>query len=218
MSLAETEDGQVLNVNADSAAAELARALKPQPLKVVINLDTEYEHLRSQPWCRYGTRLKFVESVTHEALVLFAWVLEVQCKSNKTQLPALARSSDEEMRYNVYPPCPNSQISAWSRKLFSTVTKSLDARLGLTASVVSQVWVAGKLAENIFSAVKTDNPLLYWKVSEEDENLIWFFEKADGHFKHDGGVHFYYGSDYDADALISFSTTLSPMNTLRGAN
>jgi N-acetyl-gamma-glutamyl-phosphate reductase/acetylglutamate kinase len=76
-----TEDGQVLNVNANSDAAELARGLKPQSLKVVylskkksglfdghgkrisqINLDAEYEHLMSQPWCRYGTRLKLVES------------------------------------------------------------------------------------------------------------------------------------------------------------
>lgn len=78
-------------------------------------------------------------------------------------------------------------------------------------------WLS-KLAENIFSAVKTDNPLSYWKVSEEDENLVWFFEKADGNCKHDASVLFYYGSDYDADALISFPKTLSPMNTLRGTN
>lgn len=77
-SLAETEDGRLLNVNADVAAAELARAFKP--LKVVylsekgglfdgnggkisqINLDEEFDYLMSQPWCRYGTRLKIKES------------------------------------------------------------------------------------------------------------------------------------------------------------
>ncbi|KAL5086824.1 Protein arg-6, mitochondrial [Trichoderma cf. simile WF8] len=76
-SMAESEDGQLLNVNADVAAAELARAL--EPLKVVylsekgglfdgegekishINLDEEFDHLMSQPWCRYGTRLKIKE-------------------------------------------------------------------------------------------------------------------------------------------------------------
>ncbi|KAL7930470.1 Aspartate/glutamate/uridylate kinase [Trichoderma chlorosporum] len=76
-SMAESEDGQLLNVNADVAAAELARAL--EPLKVVylsekgglfdgeggkishINLDDEFDHLMSQPWCRYGTRLKIKE-------------------------------------------------------------------------------------------------------------------------------------------------------------
>jgi acetylglutamate kinase len=76
-SMAESEDGHLLNVNADVAAAELARAL--EPLKVVylsekgglydgdgekistINLDAEFDHLMAQPWCRYGTRLKIKE-------------------------------------------------------------------------------------------------------------------------------------------------------------
>ena len=78
-SMAETPEGQVLNVNADVAAGELAREL--QPLKIVylsekgglfnadtnekisaINLDEEYEYLMSQWWCRYGTRLKIKET------------------------------------------------------------------------------------------------------------------------------------------------------------
>ena len=71
---------QVLNVNADVAAGELARAL--QPLKIVylsekgglfngdtkekisaINLDEEYEDLMSGRhwWVRHGTRLKIKE-------------------------------------------------------------------------------------------------------------------------------------------------------------
>lgn len=77
-SMAETPEGQVLNVNADVAAGELARALKP--LKIVylsekggledgdtkktisaINLDEEYDGLMQKWWCRYGTRLKLVE-------------------------------------------------------------------------------------------------------------------------------------------------------------
>ena len=77
-SMAETVDGQVLNVNADVAAGELARAL--QPLKIVylsekgglfngdtkekisaINLDEEYEDLMQQWWVRHGTRLKIKE-------------------------------------------------------------------------------------------------------------------------------------------------------------
>ncbi|KAI1433267.1 Aspartate/glutamate/uridylate kinase [Xylaria sp. CBS 124048] len=76
-SMAETSEGQVLNVNADVAAGELARKL--EPLKVVylsekgglfdgdtqkisaINLDEEFEHIMSQPWCKFGTRLKIKE-------------------------------------------------------------------------------------------------------------------------------------------------------------
>jgi N-acetyl-gamma-glutamyl-phosphate reductase/acetylglutamate kinase len=77
-SMATTEEGMFLNVNADVAAAELSRAL--QPLKVVylsekgglyndetgkkisqIELDEEFDHLMKQPWCKYGTRLKIKE-------------------------------------------------------------------------------------------------------------------------------------------------------------
>ncbi|KAJ2159922.1 hypothetical protein GGF46_002649 [Coemansia sp. RSA 552] len=77
-SLAETPDGQILNVNADIAAGELARVL--EPLKIVylneknglyhgetgrrietIHLDEEYEDLLRESWVRYGTKLKLRE-------------------------------------------------------------------------------------------------------------------------------------------------------------
>ena len=73
-SLGETEEGQILNINADFAANELVRVL--QPYKIIfltgtgglldgagklidsINLSTEYDHLMSQPWINGGMRLK----------------------------------------------------------------------------------------------------------------------------------------------------------------
>jgi len=73
-SLGETDEGQILNINADFAANELVRVL--QPYKIVfltgtgglldeqgklidsINLSTEYEHLMAQPWINGGMRLK----------------------------------------------------------------------------------------------------------------------------------------------------------------
>ena len=77
-SLALSEDGQILNVNADVAASELAKVL--EPLKIVflnekgglfhgqtgeliesINLDEEYEGLMKQEWVKYGTKLKLRE-------------------------------------------------------------------------------------------------------------------------------------------------------------
>ena len=77
-SLAETESGQMLNVNADVAAGELARVF--EPLKIVylnekggiingdtkkvvsvINLDEEYDELLKQSWFKYGTKLKIKE-------------------------------------------------------------------------------------------------------------------------------------------------------------
>ncbi|KAF2131064.1 bifunctional acetylglutamate kinase/N-acetyl-gamma-glutamyl-phosphate reductase [Dothidotthia symphoricarpi CBS 119687] len=78
-SMAETEDGQILNVNADVVAAALAREF--EPLKVIylsekgglfnaetgklishINLEGEYDSYMKQPWVRYGTKLKIVEA------------------------------------------------------------------------------------------------------------------------------------------------------------
>lgn len=77
-SLAETASGQILNVNADVAAGELARVF--EPLKIVylnekggiingitgekisiINLDEEYEDLLKESWVKYGTKLKIKE-------------------------------------------------------------------------------------------------------------------------------------------------------------
>ncbi|KAL5116191.1 hypothetical protein ACEQ8H_005856 [Pleosporales sp. CAS-2024a] len=78
-SMAETEDGQILNVNADVVAAALAREF--EPLKVIylsekgglfnaetgklishINLEGEYDTYMNQSWVRYGTKLKIVEA------------------------------------------------------------------------------------------------------------------------------------------------------------
>lgn len=77
-SLAESTEGQILNVNADIAAGELAKEL--EPLKIVflnekgglyhgvtgekldvINLDEEYNSLMREPWVKYGTKLKLRE-------------------------------------------------------------------------------------------------------------------------------------------------------------
>ena len=73
-SLGETDEGQILNVNADFAANELVRVL--QPYKIIfltgtgglldetgrvidsINLSTDYERLLAQPWINGGMRLK----------------------------------------------------------------------------------------------------------------------------------------------------------------
>ncbi|KAJ3489433.1 hypothetical protein NLI96_g2111 [Meripilus lineatus] len=77
-SLAESDSGQILNVNADIAAGELAKEL--EPLKIVflndkgglfhgvtgeklsvINLDEEYDDLMKQSWVKFGTKLKLRE-------------------------------------------------------------------------------------------------------------------------------------------------------------
>ena len=73
-SLGETADGQILNINADFAANELVRVLKPYKIifltgtgglldgtgRVIdsINLSSEYERLLAQPWLDGGMRVK----------------------------------------------------------------------------------------------------------------------------------------------------------------
>ncbi|KAB5589254.1 N-acetyl-gamma-glutamyl-phosphate reductase / acetylglutamate kinase [Ceratobasidium theobromae] len=71
-SLAESPEGQILNVNADVAAGELAKEL--EPLKIVYLNDKgglfhgvtgekldEYDDLMKQPWVKFGTKLKLRE-------------------------------------------------------------------------------------------------------------------------------------------------------------
>ena len=73
-SLGETRDGQIVNVNADFAANELVRVLKPYKIIFLtgtgglldgtgaiidsINLSTEYDTLMAEPWLHSGMRLK----------------------------------------------------------------------------------------------------------------------------------------------------------------
>ncbi|KAF9231517.1 hypothetical protein BU15DRAFT_68271 [Melanogaster broomeanus] len=61
-SLAESNDGQILNVNMDVAAAQLA---KLESMKIVflsvINLGEEYDQLMKEPSVKYGTKLKLRE-------------------------------------------------------------------------------------------------------------------------------------------------------------
>ncbi|EFA79524.1 acetylglutamate kinase [Heterostelium album PN500] len=76
-SLAMTEHGQVLNINADVAALELAKAIRPLKILFInttagmkdgdgkvmrhIVLDQQYDNLMKQPWVKHGTKLKLKE-------------------------------------------------------------------------------------------------------------------------------------------------------------
>jgi N-acetyl-gamma-glutamyl-phosphate reductase/acetylglutamate kinase len=78
--MGETSSGQSLNVNADVAAQELAKALKPAKivylstkgglkdeqgnLMTVLDLETDYEKLMNEPWFKHGDRLKLKEIKT----------------------------------------------------------------------------------------------------------------------------------------------------------
>ncbi|KPI37776.1 Protein arg-6, mitochondrial [Cyphellophora attinorum] len=236
-SMAESSSGQILNVNADVAAGELARAI--QPLKIVylsekgglfngdtkekisaINLDEEYDDLMSQWWVRHGTRLKIKEmkdllmdlprtssvAIIHPAdlqkelftdsgagtlirrgnklkevlireregldarAVVDRYVTDLQGKPFKAYY-------DEPMEALaiVMPPAEGTQLAHLA-----------------TLTITRQGWLTN-VADNIFASIRKDFPKLMWTVKEDDENLTWFFDKADGSFSKDGEVLFWYG-------------------------
>ncbi|CCE30870.1 Protein arg-6, mitochondrial [Claviceps purpurea] len=253
-SMAESMDGRLLNVNADVAAAELARAL--EPLKVVylsekgglfdgegekishINLDAEFDSLMSQSWCRYGTRLKIKEikelldTLPRSSSVAIIHPSDLQkelftdsgagtmirrgdkirkvtsvdefedLEMLKTTLIRDREGLDAEATVDRYIDfLKENPFAAYyddtMQCLAIVMPPNQDRTMGTlaTLTITKPGWLTN-VAENVFAAVKKDNPRLAWTVSESDENLTWFFEKADGSFNQNGNVLFYYGCDF----------------------
>lgn len=257
-SMAETDDGQILNVNADVAAAELARAL--EPLKVVylsekgglsdaagqkisaINLDEEYEHLMSQDWVKYGTRLKIKEikelldtlpRATSVAIIhpgelqkelftdsgagtlirrgskLLSANSLSEFKDLDTLKSVLIRDRDgpdslatvdkylEFLQENDFKAYYDGQMNA-----LAIVLPAKDGRQATlaTLTITKSGWLTN-IADNIFTALKKEYPQLVWTVKEDDENLGWFFDKADGSVTRNGNVMFWYGIE-NGDEIV----------------
>jgi N-acetyl-gamma-glutamyl-phosphate reductase/acetylglutamate kinase len=251
-SMAETPEGQVLNVNADVAAGELARAL--QPLKIVylsekgglfnadtnekisaINLDEEYEYLMSQWWCRYGTRLKIKEikelldglprtssvAIIHPADLQKELFTDTGAgtlirRGNKLNTASsLSQFEDLEKLKEVL---VRDREGLDARATVDRYVDGLEARdfkayfdepmdaLAIvlppnsssnlanlaTFTITKSGWLTN-VADNVFAAIKKDHPKLVWTVKEDDENLTWFFDKAEGSFSKEGEVMFWYG-------------------------
>ncbi|EXJ63016.1 protein Arg-6, mitochondrial [Cladophialophora yegresii CBS 114405] len=266
-SMAESPEGQVLNVNADVAAGELARAL--QPLKIVylsekgglfngdtkqkisaINLDEEYDHLMQQWWVRHGTRLKIKEmkdllmdlprsssvAIIHPADLqkeLFtdsgAGTLirrgnKVHVSTSIDQFKDLEQLKEvlirdragldaravvdryiSHLRDREFKAYFDEPMKAFALVLPPSRETTL-AQLA-TLTITRDGWLTN-VADNIFSAVKKDFPKLMWTVKEDDENLTWFFDKADGSLSKDGEVLFWYGletSDEVKDLMVEFT-------------
>ncbi|RFU31182.1 hypothetical protein B7463_g5185, partial [Scytalidium lignicola] len=253
-SMAETPEGQVLNVNADVAAGELARAL--QPLKIVylsekgglfnadtnekisaINLDEEYDHLMSQWWCRYGTRLKIKEvkglletlprtssvAIIHPddlqkelftdtgAGTLIRRGSKLSTATDLSQFQDIEKLKDvlvrdregldaravvdryvESLKTQEFKAYFDEPMDAFAIVVPPSSPSSL-AKLA-TFTITKAGWLTN-VADNVFSAIKKDHPKLVWTVKEDDENLTWFFDKADGSFSKSGEVMFWYGID-----------------------
>jgi N-acetyl-gamma-glutamyl-phosphate reductase / acetylglutamate kinase len=266
-SMAESREGQVLNVNADVAAGELARSL--QPLKIVylsekgglfngdtkekisaINLDEEYDHLMTQWWVRHGTRLKIKEmkellmdlprsssvAIIHPADLqkeLFtdsgAGTLirrgnKVHVNTSVSQFGNLEALKDVLVRDRagldakaVVDRYVQSLAERDFRAYFDEPMEALAIVLPSTQSasvahlatftITKTGWLRN-VADNVFASIRKDFPKLMWTVKEDDENLTWFFDKADGSLSKDGEVLFWYGvesSDEVRELMLEFT-------------
>jgi N-acetyl-gamma-glutamyl-phosphate reductase/acetylglutamate kinase len=266
-SMAETTDGQVLNVNADVAAGELARAL--QPLKIVylsekgglfngdtkekisaINLDEEYDHLMTQWWVRHGTRLKIKEmkdllvdlprsssvAIIHPAdlqkeLFTDSGAGTLIRRGNKVHVnTSIAQFKDvdalkevlvrdregldgkatidryvQSLSQREFKAYFDEPMEAMAIVLPPTNKQSL-AQLA-TFTITKAGWLTN-VADNVFASIKKDFAKLMWTVKEDDENLTWFFDKADGSLSRQGEVLFWYGvesADEVKELMIEFS-------------
>jgi N-acetyl-gamma-glutamyl-phosphate reductase / acetylglutamate kinase len=266
-SMAESREGQVLNVNADVAAGELARAL--QPLKIVylsekgglfngdtkekisaINLDEEYDHLMTQWWVRHGTRLKIKEmrellmdlprsssvAIIHPAdlqkeLFTDSGAGTLIRRGNKVHvntsisqfgnLEALKEvlvrdragldakavvdryvQSLGERDFRAYFDEPMEALA-----IVLPPSRSASVAHLATFTITKAGWLRN-VADNVFAGIKKDFPKLMWTVKEDDENLTWFFDKADGSLSKDGEVMFWYGvenSDEVRELMLEFT-------------
>lgn len=251
-SMAETTDGQVLNVNADVAAGELARAL--QPLKIVylsekgglfngdtkekisaINLDEEYDHLMTQWWVRHGTRLKIKEmkellvdlprsssvAIIHPADLQKELFTDTGAgtlirRGNKVHVnKSLSQFTDLEALKDVFvrdregldakATVDRYLQSLGQRDFRAYFDEPMEAMAIVlppsgnfalaqlaTFTITKAGWLTN-VADNVFASIKKDFPKLMWTVKEDDENLTWFFDKAEGSLSRQGEVLFWYG-------------------------
>ena len=266
-SMAESTDGQVLNVNADVAAGELARAL--QPLKIVylsekgglfngdtkekisaINLDEEYDHLMNQWWVRHGTRLKIkemkelLESLPRSSSVAIIHPADLQKelftdtgagtlirRGNKVHAKtAISQFEDIEALKEVLvrdregldaKAVVDRYVQGLQERDFKAYFDEPMEALAIvlppaegssisqlaTFSITKSGWLTN-VADNVFASIKKDHPKCVWTVKADDENLTWFFDKAEGSLSKEGEVMFWYGiesGDEVKELMIEFA-------------
>ncbi|KAI9688168.1 MAG: Protein arg-6, mitochondrial [Bathelium mastoideum] len=77
-----------------------------------------------------------------------------------------------------------------------------------TYTITKAAWLSN-LADNIFQNLKRDFSKLFWTVKQDDENLGWFFDQAEGSLNNGkGDVLFWYGID-NAEEVRALMTEFS---------
>lgn len=243
--LAETPDGQILNVNADVAASELAKVV--QPVKVVylsekgglmdgegkkisvIDLDEEFDQLMAQPWVKYGTKLKIKEindllghlpksssvaiiSTSDLQRELFtdsgAGTLirrgsKVQKYTGKTaQLPKiLSDRLESEIVQNLEQYSVFADDQAEAMAVVKHPVQDGEAARMTRFGASKHGWLNG-IAENLWALLSADFPHLKWVVSQNDEQVSFFFTRADGSITRNGQVAFWKGHTGSLETFV----------------
>lgn len=254
--MAESEDGQVLNVNADKAAAELAKELVP--LKIVylsekggihdketgklieaINLDEEYDEYMKKSWVIHGTKSKIRdiktlldnlprsssvaiihpeslerELFTHSgAGTLIRRGTKLQQASSLKEFEDLNKLKEtlirdregldsanvvdrylEILESRPFKAYYDENMEALAIVLPPDSNSAISMGHLATLTMTRNAWLSN-IADNVFQNLKRDYPKLAWTVKQDDENLTWFSEKADGSIARRGEVLFWYGID-----------------------
>jgi N-acetyl-gamma-glutamyl-phosphate reductase/acetylglutamate kinase len=252
--MAENNEGQLLNVNADKAAAELAKALVP--LKIVylsekgglhnkdtgklieaINLDEEYDRYMNMPWVIHGTRSKIrdikdlldhlprsssvaiihPESLERELFTHTGAGTLIRRGTKLHKASSLSEFSDVKKLKEVLvrdregldaEAVVDRYLDTLKGKTFNAyhdegmealavvLPPDASSPSGLshlaTLTMTRSAWLSN-IADNVFQHLKNDYPKLAWTVKQDDENLTWFSEKADGSIARQGEVLFWYG-------------------------
>ena len=252
--MAESIEGQVLNVNADKAAAELAKALIP--LKIVylsekgglhnkdtgklieaINLDEEYDRYMDLPWVIHGTRSKIrdikdlldhlprsssvaiihPESLERELFTHSGAGSLIRRGTKLHQSSSLDQVQDIDKLKQVLVrdregldsmPVVDRYLDTLKSRSFKAYyddsmealaivlppeDQSSDGLAHLATLTMTRAGWLSNIADNVFQSLKRDFPRLAWTVKQDDENLTWFSEKADGSIARQGEVLFWYG-------------------------
>ncbi|KAK9433572.1 Aspartate/glutamate/uridylate kinase [Lipomyces doorenjongii] len=267
-SLAETSDGQILNVNADVAAGELARVI--QPLKIVylnekgglihgesgekisvINLDEEYDSLMKQPWVKYGTKLKIKEirdllmhlPRSSSVAIISTGDLQKELFTDSgagtmirrgyklltrdrldqfESVDAFKNALIQDPFFNGSTELVNSYVDSLNDAKFKAYADEPFEAVAVVNEIDSDIpildkFVASKdgwqnnVADNVWSALRSDKSSLQWVVPEDSERASWFFDRADGSFVKNGKILFWYGvesADTITKMIKDFSKTV----------
>ncbi|KAI4252514.1 MAG: hypothetical protein L6R42_007924 [Xanthoria sp. 1 TBL-2021] len=76
-----------------------------------------------------------------------------------------------------------------------------------TFTITKSGWLTN-VADNVIAAIKKDFPKFMWTVKTDDENLTWFFDKADGSLSKQGETLFWVGvesGDEVKDLMTEFT-------------